>query len=172
MQDLTPLFADLALATVGIAATLAPVAGDGSAAALKIAARLGKHSDEAVVLAKEAAVAKEGVDLSLKFKAGWTSTQQAEAVAKAEALTVSRTVVTESERAGTAAAMSRYRKAEQVGAGRDVDHIVDLQLGGSKTAENLWSLDSSVNRSFGVQIQNQIKNLPVGTVINRVTIGH
>lgn len=67
--------------------------------------------------------------------------------------------------------MNRYRRAEQVPSGRDIDHMVDLQLGGSKTADNLWSLDSSVNRSLGAQVQQQIKNLPPGTRINRVTIG-
>ena len=48
----------------------------------------------------------------------------------------------------------------------------DLQLGGSDTIRNMWPLDSSVNWSLGAQIQQQIKNLPPGTKINRVTIGH
>ncbi|AVR95084.1 RHS repeat domain-containing protein [Pseudoduganella armeniaca] len=48
---------DLALATAGLAGTLAPVVGDGAAAAAKIAARAGKQADvagEAAKLSKEA----------------------------------------------------------------------------------------------------------------------
>lgn len=66
--------------------------------------------------------------------------------------------------------MIRYRKTSDMPAGRDVDHKVDLQLGGSKGAENLWSLDASVNRSLGAQIQHQIKNLPPGTIIENFLI--
>jgi YD repeat-containing protein len=115
--------------------------------------------------------ADSGVDLALKFKSGWTEAQRAEAVAKAQILNDAPTVVTASERSGTAAAMRRYRQSEQVSTGRDVDHMVDLQLGGSKLIDNLWSLDTSVNRSLGAQIQHLIKELPLGTRINRVTIG-
>jgi hypothetical protein len=117
--------------------------------------------------------ANTGVDLALKFKPGWTEAQRAEALAKTQFLTDAPTVVTASERSGTSAAMNRYRRAEQLPTGRDVDHKIDLQLGGSKTIDNLWSLDSSVNRSLGTQIQQQIRarDLPLGTRINRVTIG-
>jgi|GEM_PF-1580480 len=112
-----------------------------------------------------------GVDLALKYKSGWTDAQRAEALAKIKVLNDAPTVVTASQRSGTAAAMSRYRKAEQVLSTRDIDHKIDLQLGGSKEVNNLWSLDSSVNRSLGPQIHQQIKNLPPGTTINQVTIG-
>jgi hypothetical protein len=49
--------------------------------------------------------------------------------------------------------------------------MVDLQLGGSDTVNNMWPLDSSVNRSLGAQIQHLIKDLPIDTRIDRVTIG-
>jgi hypothetical protein len=52
-----------------------------------------------------------------------------------------------------------------------VNHTIDLQLGGSKETENLSSLDSSVNRSMGSQIQHQTKSLEPGTVVSDVTIG-
>jgi YD repeat-containing protein len=113
----------------------------------------------------------EAVDLALKYKPGWTDEQRVEAAAKAKILNDAPTVVTASERSGTAGAMNRYRRTEQTPTGRDIDHMVDLQLGGSKTIDNLWPLDASVNRSLGSQVQHQIKNLPPGTVINRVTIG-
>ena len=115
--------------------------------------------------------AEGGIDLTLKFKPNWTEAQRAEAVAKAQILNDASTVVTVSERAGTAAAINRYRRSDQFSGGRDIDHKVDLQLGGSKAIENLWALDSSVNRSLGVQIHQKIKDLPLGTRINRVTIG-
>ncbi|MBE0388756.1 hypothetical protein PLUTE_a5074 [Pseudoalteromonas luteoviolacea DSM 6061] len=54
--------------------------------------------------------------------------------------------------------------------GHDVDHVVDLQLGGSDTLSNMLPLNSSVNRSLGSQIHHQIKNLPPGTVIDKVNI--
>jgi len=86
-------------------------------------------------------------------------------------LTEGDTVVSQATRSGTSAA-SRYRSAgNQIPAGSDIDHAIDLQLGGSDTLSNMWPLNSSVNRSLGAQIQQQIKNLPPGTVINRVTIG-
>ncbi|MFW8744975.1 HNH endonuclease signature motif containing protein, partial [Mesorhizobium japonicum] len=47
-------------------------------------------------------------------------------------------------------------------AGQDVDHILDLRLGGQNTPENLQLLDPSVNRSFGAQISNEIRRLGLG----------
>jgi filamentous hemagglutinin len=47
---------------------------------------------------------------------------------------------------------------------------VDLQLNGKDALENLWPLDSSVNRSLGAQIQQAIKDLPQGTPVGTITI--
>jgi hypothetical protein len=114
---------------------------------------------------------QEGVDLALTYKPGWSAAQRALADQKVKMLTEENTVVSQSARSGTSAA-SRYRKAgNSIPKGSDIDHKVDLQLGGSDTLSNMWPLDSSVNRSLGAQIHQQIKNLPTGTVINRVTIG-
>ena len=119
----------------------------------------------------ESVGARGGVDLALKYKPGWTAEQMAEADAKVEILNNSETVVTQVERSGTSAAI-RYRQSEGiVPSGNDVDHMVDLQLGGADILSNMWPLDSSVNRSLGAQIQRQIKDLPTGTRINRVKIG-
>jgi hypothetical protein len=119
----------------------------------------------------ESVAARGGVDLALKYKPGWTAEQMAEADAKVEILNNSETVVTQVERSGTSAAI-RYRQSEGiVPSGNDVDHMVDLQLGGADILSNMWPLDSSVNRSLGAQIQRQIKDLPTGTRINRVKIG-
>jgi hypothetical protein len=53
---------------------------------------------------------------------------------------------------------------------QDLDHTMDLQLGGSNELINLSGLDRSVNRSFGPQIYNQIRDLPDNTRINQVAI--
>jgi hypothetical protein len=114
---------------------------------------------------------RSGVDLALKHKPGWTATQQAEATAKAQTLNDSETSVTQVDRTGSSATR-RYRQAKGViPEGSDVDHVVDLQLGGADTLSNMRPLNSSVNRSLGAQIQQQIKDLPAGTRINRVKIG-
>lgn len=110
-------------------------------------------------------------DIDLKYKKEWTAEQRAEADRKVKHLSENETVVTESKRSGTSAS-TRYKKAgNTVPKGKDVDHAVDLQLGGSDTISNMSPLDPSVNRSLGRQIQHKIKDLPPGTKINKVTIG-
>ncbi|HWA59805.1 MAG TPA: hypothetical protein VG939_00440 [Caulobacteraceae bacterium] len=115
---------------------------------------------------------KPGIDLKLKYKEGWSDAQRAEAANKVKALNDAEDlVVTKPQRSGTSAA-SRYKKAgNTVPAGSDVDHTVDLQLGGADAVENMKPLDSSVNRSLGAQIGNKVRDVPVGTRVNSVTIG-
>ncbi|MFC0521255.1 RHS repeat-associated core domain-containing protein, partial [Mesonia maritima] len=111
-----------------------------------------------------------GVDLVLKFKKGWTAEQKAAAVKKVEQLSNSKTVVVKKPQR-KANARSRYKKAGyDVDDIEDVDHIIDLQLGGADDISNMKGLDKSVNRSIGRQIQNVIKELPEGTKINKVII--
>lgn len=113
----------------------------------------------------------QSVNLTLTYKPSWTAAQMVEADAKVQILDQADTVVTAVSWAGTSAA-SRYANAGgDLLPGSDIDHMVDLQLGGSDTVSNMWPLNSSVNRSLGAQIQQRIKNLPVGMVINRATIG-
>ena len=148
-------YADVVLTAVTVA-----TAGRGA-----IVSRFG--SGARVAVAAESA----GVDLALKYKPGWTVAQRAEADLKVQLLTDGQTVVSQSTRSGTSAA-SRYRTAgNQIPAGNDIDHAIDLQLGGLDTLSNMSPLNSSVNRSLGAQIQWQIKDLPPGTVVNRVAIG-
>ena len=116
------------------------------------------------------APAAEGVDLELYYKPGWTDAQRAAADAKCLSLTEGDTVVAQSQRAGTSAA-ARYRQAgNTIPAGNDVDHVIDLQLNGADDISNMSPLDASVNRSLGAQIQQRIKNLPLGTRVNQVNI--
>jgi 5-methylcytosine-specific restriction endonuclease McrA len=50
----------------------------------------------------------------------------------------------------------------------DVDHVHELQLGGSDVSDNLQFLDRSVNRSIGAQISQQTRNLPKNTKIDEI----
>lgn len=112
------------------------------------------------------------VDVELKYKDGWTATQKAEADAKVRALSDAETIKTSVNRSGTSAA-SRYKSAygdASVPSGYDVDHTIDLQLGGADDILNMNPLDMSVNRSLGVQIKNAIKLYPDGTVFGQFTI--
>jgi RHS repeat-associated protein len=113
--------------------------------------------------------ADDSVDLDLKYKDNWTNEQRAAADSKAEALTNADTQVTRDyERGGST--QREYRSDNNLDSSEDADHIIELQLGGSDTADNMQGLDKSVNRSFGSQIKNQIKDLDDGTPIGRVTI--
>jgi filamentous hemagglutinin len=74
------------------------------------------------------------------------------------------------ERSATSAS-ERYKQAGgEVSKGQDVDHTHDLQLGGKDSTANMAPLDSSVNRSLGAQIQQQIKDLPANTKICGVNL--
>ncbi len=112
------------------------------------------------------------IDIELKYKNVWTEAQKAEADAKVKALTGADTVKTEPNRKGTSAS-SRYKKAngsDSVPNGNDVDHTIDLQLGGVDDILNMNPLDASVNRSLGKQIQIKTKDYPIGTKFGEFTI--
>ncbi|SEP36772.1 hypothetical protein [Propionispora vibrioides] len=114
----------------------------------------------------------DSVVVNLKYKKGWTKEQRAEADAKTEFLNNSNAVKTNPQRGGTSAS-SRYKKAngvDSVPKNSDVDHKLDLQLGGVDEVSNMWTLDNSVNRSLGKQINNQIKDFLNGTKIDKFNI--
>ena len=109
------------------------------------------------------------VNISLKYKPGWSDAQRAAARRKIEALTNGETVVTKVTRKDQAL-VKRYRRLLGLDKNVDVDHIIDLQLGGGSSFSNLMALDRSVNRSIGSQIHHKIKNLEPGTVIVKFSI--
>ena len=114
----------------------------------------------------------KNVDVDLKYKDGWTSSQRAEADAKLKVLSEADTVKTQVNRQGTSAS-SRYKAANGQGSvppKYDVDHVVDLQLGGAEDIVNMSPLDQSVNRSLGKQIQNAIYPYPDGTTFGNFNI--
>ncbi|RKT02186.1 intein/RHS repeat-associated protein [Streptomyces sp. 3211.6] len=98
-----------------------------------------------------------GATLELKYKKGWSADQIAAADRKVAALNASgNLIVTKPQRSGSAADMWR-RAGNDTVSGSDIDHIVELQLGGADDVSNMTPLDSSVNRSIGSQISRQLK---------------
>ncbi len=111
-------------------------------------------------------------NIDLKYKDGWTPYQKDQADQKIKMLNEATTIKTKPNRKGTSASV-RYKKAnniDDIGKNIDIDHSVELQLGGVDKLDNLNPLDSSVNRSIGAQINNQIKLDPIGTIYDRFTI--
>jgi RHS repeat-associated protein len=115
---------------------------------------------------------EEGITLKIQPKEEWTEAQMAEAQAKADALTAAKPVVTRKNPVPRISNLrSKFLKAGGVlKSNQHVDHIVELQLGGTNDQSNLQGLDGSVNTSFGSQIKNQIKSVPDGTRIKKVVL--
>ena len=126
-----------------------------------------KNTNSTADLAQNMETDKEPVTIVLKYKDGWTDAQKAAADAKVKALTEAHTEkMGKIERNGPSASKiyKNANGAESVPKGSDVDHVIDLQLGGANDISNMNPLDSSVNRSLGAQIMHAIKDYPVGTV--------
>lgn len=121
-----------------------------------------------------AVASAEGKTLGLKYKQGWSSSQRAVADKKVGQLDAAakrgELKASTPERSGTSARNRFEADGGQVSKGQDVDHVKDLQLGGKDVTGNMQGLDSSVNRSLGSQVNQQIKDLPKGTRICGVTI--
>ncbi len=119
-----------------------------------------------------------GAEIALKYKNGWTAEQMAAADAKVAALNHQANngglFVTDAASArGSTSAADLWRGAgKNIPENADIDHLVDLQLGGADNVSNLWPLDFSVNRSLGPQIDRQIKRLGlrIGDQVCKVTI--
>lgn len=106
----------------------------------------------------------------LKRKDIWNEIQMSQATRKARDLSRAGTVKTKpGDRNGSAS--KKYKDEygpDSVPDGYDVDHVIDLQLGGIDHVCNMRPLDASVNRSMGAQIHYLIKDLPEGTRIGNV----
>ena len=63
------------------------------------------------------------------------------------------------------------KTGKSAGAGRQVDHIVELQCGGyDRCCNNLASIPDTFNNDLGKQVKAMIKNHKVGDRIGRITI--
>jgi len=112
--------------------------------------------------------------LSLHYDEGWTAAQRRAADEKVkayyEAAQKGELKKTLYQRDGTSAAY-RYQKAGgAVPDGAEVDHTIDLQLGGIDDPSNMKPLDATVNRSLGAQVQQQLKKLPLDQLITTAAI--
>lgn len=113
--------------------------------------------------------ADQGVTLTVRGRADWTEAQNTAAQAKADALSDGKSVVTKDPVPRAPGIRNKFIKAgNTLQKGDHVDHIRDLQLGGTNAMDNLQGLNGSVNSSFGVQIKNQIRDLPDGTRVSKV----
>jgi len=114
---------------------------------------------------------KSGVNLIVKAKPEWTTSQLDEAIVKVNELSSSKTIYTKNPAQRDANLRSKFKKAGGIiGNNQALDHIIDLQLGGTNKFNNLNGLDNSVNSSIGKQLQLQLRNLPDNTKINRVQL--
>ena len=114
------------------------------------------------------------MSLSLKYKPGWNAAQRTAADTKVGALNDAAGSgglrVTQVERSGTSAASRYSRAGGDIPSGADVDHTIDLQLGGLDAFSNMSPLNFSVNRSLGAQIGWQLRDVEFGTCVIAVTI--
>ena len=114
-----------------------------------------------------------GATLNLTYKPGWSADQIAAADTKVQALNdAGPLTVTSVSRSGSAASVWRAAGNETV-SGSDIDHTVDLQLGGVDDVSNMNPLNLSVNRSLGAQIAAQLRGqgLQPGDIVCSITIG-
>lgn len=128
-----------------------------------------------------AAKKTQGVDLVLHYDTRtktWTPDQRGQADIKVAGLNKlagdGKLVKTKANRTGSNARDLLIAKLKGEGKvmspGTDADHLHELQLGGLDDINNLWELDSSVNRGIGSQIYQQMKKYPLGTKVSSVTI--
>jgi len=120
--------------------------------------------------------APDGISLHLRYKVGWSPAQIAAADAKVATLDAAahrgELSVTQVERSLTSAASTWRRAGNAVPAGADIDHTIELQLGGADELGNMNPLDYSVNRSIGAQIMLRVRGLDVGSPIRAVSISY
>lgn len=111
--------------------------------------------------------------LALKYDPKWTPEQRAAALEKVKALSkagakgqLKKSVVL---RVGDP--RGEYKRAGgTIRADQDIDHVIDLQLGGSQDVSNLRPLDPAINRSIGKQIGAQLMLFDPGQAVPSVAI--
>lgn len=116
------------------------------------------------------------INIVINKKATWDNEQTAAAYEKSEAISgnpESKITIKNPMPRPENLRATYLKKGGTLTKGQHVDHITDLQINGHNGADgktNLKGLDGSVNTSFGIQIYNQIKNLPDNTRVNKVVI--
>ncbi len=144
-----------------------PTEGPGPSAMVE--SGLSVNSDKPTLDRTETARYNEPVEIKIKRKKTWNKLQNAMGDEKLRILTEAKTVRTKPPKRKKNL-KKEYLKAfgkDSIPAGYDLDHMVDLQLGGADTIENAWPLEKSVNRSLGKQIERAIRKYPYGTEFSR-----
>ena len=152
-------------------------AGRGAAAATRgatAAVRGSSLTARITGVASRVRVAEDGVtEIAIKMKKGWSQEQIDAMVTKINQVNERNPVVTRVlDDARNPSATSIWRGAgREFESGKDVDHILDLRLGGRNVLDNMQLLDRSVNRSFGAQIGNAIRHGYIEVETNlRITV--
>ena len=172
-------FALAAVLTVVPGGKLVGALGKGLSAATRGATAAVRGSTVAARItgvASRVRVAEDGVtEIAIKMKKGWSQEQIDAMVTKINQVNERNPIVTRvEEQARNPSATSIWRRAgRDFESGKDVDHILDLRLGGENVLENMQLLDRSVNRSFGAQIGNAIRHGKIGedTVVRFAVMG-
>ncbi|MFG1605155.1 DNRLRE domain-containing protein [Actinoplanes sp. NPDC049265] len=114
----------------------------------------------------------KGATLELKYKDTWGKAQRKAADQKVGFLNKADKLVVTNVKRGAGASRTWKKAGNKTVPGSDIDHKIELQLGGKDDAGNMWPLDSSVNRSIGAQISNQMNKLGLkpGDPVARVNI--
>jgi hypothetical protein len=166
LREMAPLVLS---AVGGVLATIGMAQGGMRVASNRLGTIGGNLTRRAVAQAVRSAEG-EGFDLILRYNPSWSAAQRAAAAAKVQLLNEADTIVTRGTRGANSASRVWNRAGRTRPPNSDIDHMHDLQLGGSDTIGNMLPLNSSVNRSLGSQIGNVIRTMPDGTRINRVII--
>lgn len=112
--------------------------------------------------------------LRLRYGKDWTRAQRKAADAKVrayyEAAKQGTLVKTKPQRSTKVTNQYRKSAGRKIRADQQIDHVKDLQLGGTDEVSNLKPLDKVVNASLGRQVAWQIRGLPDGAVIPSAAI--
>lgn len=123
---------------------------------------------------KNCELAQRAGGLALRYKSGWGGKQRRAATKKVRALNAAalKGELRKTIPIRSGSLRERYRRMTGTNPppGMDVDHVIELQLGGADELSNLQLLDRSVNRSIGKSIANQLGPRHVGARVTRVAI--
>jgi len=128
--------------------------------------------DASITIEAKPGTRENPIDVHLKYKQEWTDEQRVQADAKLQALSEGYTEksITQKQRKPLKETFLKINNLDRIPEGYDLDHIIDLQLGGLDDIMNTQLLDRSVNRSLGAQIMHAIAQYEVGTVLGKFTI--
>jgi len=111
--------------------------------------------------------------LTINLKQNWNKEQVTEAFDKAQSITNNPNAKMTLKNPEPRPSNLRKDYLKQGGTltkGQQLDHTTDLQINGTNDKSNLRGINGSVNMSFGVQLNMQIRNMPDNTRVSTVGI--